>query len=194
MTRPTRSGDVPSAVDDCATAVNESWQLRARQSNSDASAPEITLRELRYGSDDYKQTLQLRHRILRAPLGLDLFQENLSVEIHQRHFSLWQLPDILLACLVIVPTAPACVKLRQMAVSDQHQRRGLGQQLVSEVERALLRDGVELIELHARVSAVPFYQSCGYQTVGETFIEVGIPHQRMNKVLGHVSAVDVSAV
>jgi len=190
MTRPTRPADLPSAVDDCATAVNESWRQRKIPGASGAALPEISLRELRYGTDDYKQTLQLRHRILRAPLGLDLFQENLTVEVHQRHFSLWQTagspPDTLLACLVIVPIAPACVKLRQMAVSDRHQRRGLGQQLVTQVEAVLAREGVALIELHARVSAVPFYQSCGYQCVGDIFTEVGIPHQRMSKVLAPV--------
>jgi predicted GNAT family N-acyltransferase len=142
----------------------------------------VSLRETPFGSDHYKQSLQLRHRILRAPLGLDLFAEDLGVEQQQRHFSLWQEKN-LLACLVIVPVSASAVKLRQMAVNDQYQRRGYGQQLIASVESVLTNEGIGRIELHARVRAIPFYQACGYHTVGEIYTEVGIPHQTMVKSL-----------
>jgi predicted GNAT family N-acyltransferase len=35
--------------------------------------------------------------------------------------------------------------------------------------------------LHARESAVPFYERLGYERVGERFEEVSIPHWRMRK-------------
>lgn len=142
----------------------------------------IEVRETPFGSAAYVQTLQLRHRILRVPLGLDLFAENLAAEKDHRHFSLWQ-DNSLLACLVIVPLSERKVKLRQMAVNDQYQRRGFGQQLVARVEKQLASEGVNQIELHARVTALPFYLRSGYQSVGEIFIEVGIPHQEMIKML-----------
>jgi len=142
----------------------------------------IEFRETPFGSADYNRTLQLRHRILRAPLGLDLFAENLAAEKEHRHFSLWQ-DNNLLACLVIVPLSEGKVKLRQMAVNDQYQRRGFGQQLVARVENQLACEGVQQIELHARVTALPFYQRSGYQAVGEVFVEVSIPHQEMVKTL-----------
>jgi predicted GNAT family N-acyltransferase len=142
----------------------------------------VLLRETPYGSDHYSQSLQLRHKILRAPLGLDLFAEDLGIEQHQRHFSLWQDKN-LLACLVIVPLSCSAVKLRQMAVNDQYQRRGYGQQLIAEVEAVLKHNGISHVELHARVSAIAFYQSCGYHCVGEIYTEVGILHQTMIKTL-----------
>lgn len=189
-----------SAVDDCAQAISESWQRRSNNSLPDQHTDKnpvlpagFEFREVTYGSDEYKITLELRHRILREPLGLDLWHENLSVEINQRHFTLWhrdklmagddQKKAVLVACLVIVPLQPDCVKLRQMAVNRQFQRQGLGQLLIRTAEDILITEGVQLIELHARETAVAFYQGSGYQRVGPAFVEVGLAHQRMTKQL-----------
>lgn len=190
-----------SAVDDCAQAVQESWQKKTAALQPSPAPKSLMLtaeRELRetvYGSDAYKTTLELRHRVLREPLGLNLWHENLSVEVNQRHFSLWQSAepgrqagDILLACVVITPLAKGCVKLRQMAVNPDYQRQGLGQLLITKVEKILLADGIGLIELHARVSAEAFYKNCGYTPVGEIFTEVGIAHRCMTKIINPVIA------
>jgi predicted GNAT family N-acyltransferase len=193
------STPIPSAVDDCAQVVQEHWQRRA------ASLPEpvtekahtvsevFEFREIVYGSDEYKTTLALRHQILREPLGLNLWHENLSVEIDQRHFTLWQRAGSLtgsdnnsaqlLACVVIVPKGQGWVKLRQMAVNSRFQRRGLGQRLIAAVEEILFNEGVKQIELSARASAVAFYEASHYACEGPAYVEVGLPHQRMTKML-----------
>jgi predicted GNAT family N-acyltransferase len=183
----------PSAVDDCAKVVNESWQRRAASvGNNKVTRPSASreFREIAYGSEAYKQTLELRHRVLRAPLGLDLWAENLAAETSQRHFSIWAVDrktETLLACVVIVPLADALVKLRQMAVDPQYQRQNLGQQLIAGVEKILLSEGVKQIELHARISAQPFYTACGYEAAGEIFTEVGIDHRCMIKIINPAS-------
>lgn len=188
-----------SAVDDCAQVIQESWQRRAA-SVADrsvdqhlASSALFEVREVMYGSEAYKTTLALRHQILREPLGLNLWHENLSVEIDQRHFTLWQRGASLngrsdnkaelLACVVIVPKCRGWVKLRQMAVNSRFQRRGLGQRLIAAVEDILVNEGVEQIELSARESAVAFYQASHYVCEGPAYVEVGLPHQRMIKML-----------
>lgn len=188
-----------STVDDCAQVIQESWQRRAASVKDHGAGQRLALsemfefREIVYGSADYKTTLALRHQILREPLGLNLWHENLSVEIDQRHFTLWQRTGSLggcgdntaelLACVVIVPKSPGRVKLRQMAVNTRHQRRGLGQRLIAAVEDILLNQGVRHIELSARETAIAFYQACGYEREGPAYIEIGLPHQRMIKTL-----------
>jgi predicted GNAT family N-acyltransferase len=37
--------------------------------------------------------------------------------------------------------------------------------------------------VHARDVAVGFYERLGYQSVGEPFVEIGLPHQTMEKEL-----------
>jgi predicted GNAT family N-acyltransferase len=188
-----------SAVDDCAQVIQESWQQRAASVADRSADPHpassalFEVREVSYGSEEYKTTLALRHQILREPLGLNLWHENLSVEIDQRHFTLWQQGASLdgrsdnkaelLACVVIVPKRRGWVKLRQMAVNNRFQRRGLGQRLIAAVEDRLINEGVEHIELSARASAVAFYQASHYACEGPAYVEVGLPHQRMIKML-----------
>ena len=188
-----------SAVDDCAQVIQESWQRRAASVKDHGAEQRLALsemfefREIVYGSADYKTTLALRHQILREPLGLNLWHENLSVEIDQRHFTLWQRTGSLtgrddnnaelLACVVIVPKSQGCVKLRQMAVNSRFQRRGLGQRLIAAVEYILVNEGVKQIELSARESAVAFYQASHYACEGSAYVEVGLPHRRMIKML-----------
>jgi predicted GNAT family N-acyltransferase len=46
-----------------------------------------------------------------------------------------------------------------------------------------LEKGVKLMHCNARKTAVPFYLQLGFETVGEEFEEVGIPHFRMQKTI-----------
>jgi predicted GNAT family N-acyltransferase len=43
--------------------------------------------------------------------------------------------------------------------------------------------GYKKLSMHARKSAIGFYQKLGYEIVGEEFEEVTIPHYEMQKTL-----------
>ena len=73
--------------------------------------------------------------------------------------------------------------MRQVAVASTWQGKGIGSMLVAESEKTASRLGFSLITLHARESAVPFYERLGYGRVGERFEEVTIPHFKMEKML-----------
>ncbi|MDT8428883.1 MAG: GNAT family N-acetyltransferase [Pseudomonadales bacterium] len=145
--------------------------------------------QIEYGSPHYQAACTLRQDILRTPLGLTLDPEELALESAHWHFGLFTPESRLVACLCIVPltvplTAPltkARVKLRQMAIAEEFQHQGLGRQLIAATEQFLRAKGIGSIELHARHSAVAFYHKLGYRETGPGFIEVGIPHQKMEK-------------
>jgi predicted GNAT family N-acyltransferase len=139
--------------------------------------------ELEYGGTGYHRALELRHAVLRKPLGLDLFKEPISGEAENRHFGI-ERDGELLACLMCVPIGTGSIQIRQMAVREDRQGSGLGRRLMEAVEVRLRAEGTRLLVLNARVPAVGFYEKLGYQPIGERFIEVGIPHQRMEKPLG----------
>ncbi|OAB58378.1 hypothetical protein AY600_18895 [Phormidium willei BDU 130791] len=137
-------------------------------------------------SQFYQQSLTLRDQVLRQPLGLSIGEENLESETHQRHFGIIQLSEkrnSFLACVVIVPKTQDRVKLRQMAVLPEVQKQGVGTFLIREVEEYLKQHHIRTINLAARVSAIGFYQKLGYQSISPEFIEVGIPHQTLEKRL-----------
>jgi predicted GNAT family N-acyltransferase len=70
-----------------------------------------------------------------------------------------------------------------MAVEPSYQGTGTGKALLENAEYVASRSGFRKIILHARKGAVAFYKQAGYSTVGKPFIEVTIPHFRMEKFL-----------
>ena len=124
--------------------------------------------------------IELRHRVLRAPLGLTFTADELDAEAEQRHFA-GLLERQLIATVSVTQLPEGGVKLRQMVVDPDFQRRGWGRALLQEVERQLAEHGHRKLSLHARETAVGFYAAAGYLHEGETFEEVGLPHRRMIK-------------
>ena len=143
----------------------------------------MNLRPIQFDSTDYQAALHLRQQVLRAPLGLNLADENLEAEREQQHFGVFDDNGILLACVIAAPLSPSLVKVRQMAVATAYQRQGLGRTLLGGVEAILLGGGVATLTLHVRWSSVGFYRRLGYATHGERFIEIGLPHVEMRKQL-----------
>lgn len=136
--------------------------------------------EIEFGSALYKAELNLRDRLLRIPLGLDIQSDDLAAEQEYRHFGILQ-DNNLVACLVAVPRDPGQMQLRQIAVEEYLQGQGVGRMLMLNVEAVLAEAGVDYLVLNSRDTAVGFYQRLGYEPVGEGFVEVGIPHRRMEK-------------
>ena len=143
----------------------------------------MIFRQINFGSEDYRQECRLRNEVLRVPIGLNLFDEDLRPEQWQSHFGLFDQSGALIACVIVVPLSSSEVKIRQMAVSPAHQRQGHGRRIMRLVEEHLANTGINRISMHARVTAVAFYGSLGYLTKGHQFIEVGIPHVEMEKTL-----------
>jgi predicted GNAT family N-acyltransferase len=81
------------------------------------------------------------------------------------------------------PKENGAIKMRQVAVSEQYQSKGLGSVLVKESEVFCKDKGFEKIVLNARDTAVKFYKRLDYTPEGELFTEVGIAHLKMYKSL-----------
>ncbi len=137
-----------------------------------------------YGTDAYKETLEMRDLILRKPLGLIFTEAQLATEKEQIHIACYDEAENLVGCLVLVKGAEGKrIKMRQVAVAQAKQRKGIGQQMVLFAEKYGQKNGFEIMYCHARKTAVPFYEKLNYYTVGDEFEEVTIPHYKMEKVL-----------
>lgn len=142
----------------------------------------MQIQEIPYRSNKYQQVVELRNQLLRLPLGLDLLSEDLSVESKYIHFAT-VVSDQVVACVQAVPASEDRVKLRQMAVAVDYQGQGVGRQLLEAVECLLRQRGVKVLELDARKEVIGFYEKLGYTCIGEEFVSVTIPHQRMSKTI-----------
>jgi renalase len=136
-----------------------------------------------FASSLYASALSLRNDVLRFPLGRSLDKVDTQGEKEQLHFGITGNESELIACLCVRNISESHYKIRQMAVSAKFQGAGLGSRLMRYVEREMVRRGALEISLHARESAIIFYEKLGYNCVGESFDEVGIPHIKMQKII-----------
>ena len=143
----------------------------------------MLFKEIAFGTDEYRGECRLREEVLRRPLGLSLSPEDLAGEESQLHFGLFEPYDNLVACVIAAPLSPTSARIRQMAVAPAHQGKGIGQRIMLEMEKSLRARGYKSFELDARVTAVGFYEKLGYTAVGDEFMEVTVPHFRMEKVV-----------
>ena len=118
---------------------------------------------------------------MRIPLRLSLYDEDLSREKDQGHFGLFEDSGRLIACVIAVIHPTDTARIRQMAVRTSHQGQGHGRALVLWLETYLASRNIVQLHLHARISAVGFYEKSGYRRQGPEFFEVGLPHVRMEK-------------
>jgi N-acetylglutamate synthase-like GNAT family acetyltransferase len=123
----------------------------------------------------------LREAILRQPIGLSLKNEDLSADALNTIF-IAQQSDKVIGCVMLYPIADEeKIKLRQMAVHEEWQGKGIGKKLVDAAEQYAKEIGYSAIILHARTVAEGFYKNLGYYTTSSEFTEVGIPHVVMEK-------------
>lgn len=142
----------------------------------------MVVREIEYLSDDYQASLKLRNTVLREPIGLKFTDQDLKNEKEVFHIACF-LPknNKLIGACFLVPNTEATMQLRQMAVSPDYQKIGIGSEIISFAEEFARKKGYNYMYLHARKEAVNFYKKIGYELESDEFIEVGIPHYEMLK-------------
>lgn len=142
----------------------------------------IDYREIIWQSTAYQAELELRQDILRRPLGLDLYQEDLEAEKQDTHIGAF-CGETLVGTLLIKAPHDGQVQLRQAAVWAEYREQGIGTGMFQFAEALCSARGHWLLWLNARRTAEKFYLRLGYRRTGEEFLELGIPHVRMEKRL-----------
>lgn len=142
----------------------------------------MALKQIDHGSKEYQQMVNLRNEILRFPLGLSLSADELATEKDDILIGAFD-EDKMLACCMLTRADDKSLRLRQMAVQNNLQGKGIGASMMNFAETVSRDKGYKKLIMHARESAVGFYEKLGYKLVGNRFIEVTIPHFIMEKVL-----------
>lgn len=142
----------------------------------------MAIRIIDHGTKEYQQMINLRHMVLRKPLGLDFSKEELEKEKNDILIGCFD-DDKLEGCCMLTDIGNKVVRLRQMAVLSGLQGKGLGRVLMQFAENIARDRGFRTLSMHARKTAVGFYEKLGYRITGEEFVEVTIPHFVMEKAL-----------
>jgi predicted N-acetyltransferase YhbS len=142
----------------------------------------MALKLIDYGSPEYEQMLRLRNELLRKPLGLSFNPQELEKEKDDVLMGAFE-DDRLLGCCLLTRVDARILRLRQMAVPNNLQGKGIGRALMVFAENIARDMGYRILMMHARVTATGFYEKLGYVKKEGQFIEVTIPHVIMEKSL-----------
>lgn len=142
----------------------------------------MAIKIIDHGSPEYQQMVDLRYQLLRKPLGLSFTQEELDAESGEILIGCFE-DEKLEGCCMLTQSDPKTVRLRQMAVLSGLQGKGIGRVLMSFAENIARDRGYKRLTMHARTTAIGFYEKLGYSVCGEEFMEVTIPHMEMAKDL-----------
>ena len=142
----------------------------------------MALKILDHGSVEYRQMVKLRDDMLRKPLGLGFTPQELDNEKDNMLIGAFEDEDML-GCCMLVEENTDTVRLRQMAVLNDLQGKGIGRALMNFAENLARDRGYKTLSMHARKNAVGFYEKMGYKIASDEFTEVKIPHFVMEKRL-----------
>jgi predicted GNAT family N-acyltransferase len=71
----------------------------------------------------------------------------------------------------------------RMAVLKDWRGRGIGSAILEALIRVAQERGTSYVALSAQVQAAPFYRAHGFVPEGEEYLEAGIRHQAMRRIL-----------
>ncbi len=141
----------------------------------------MKLQTVKYLSNEYQSICTLRDEVLRKPIGLRLTEEDKLKDSGDILFGCFE-GNTAIGCCILSKIDESTGKLRQMAVSNDFQGKGIGRIVLQYAEQYAWNHGYTTLTMHARKSALDFYKKEGYIASGEEFTEVGIPHFEMKKM------------
>ena len=126
------------------------------------------LKPIIYGSPAYDATLALRNKVMRVPLGLNIYNEDFSCEANSDIIGIFE-GETLLATGVMSHSGTV-YKIEYLCVDTDLQSGGLGGIMLEHFVESARQAGAKKVTLDARVKAQKFYERHGFTAVGEIFI------------------------
>ena len=142
----------------------------------------MALKQIDHGTNEYLQMVQLRDQVLRRPLGLSFSHDELAREKDDILIACMDDGDML-GCCILTRIDNDTMRIRQMAVPDKLHGKGIGASIMSFAETLAKDKGYRTMTMHARDTAIGFYEKFGYKIKGQQFREVNLPHHIMEKRL-----------
>ena len=125
---------------------------------------------------------ELRWRVLRMPWGQPSGSERDELGAAATHVAGFDEVKRLVCVGRLHAVETGVGQFRYMAVEESLRGLGLGQAVLDELERLAKRQGISVIVLDARESAVGFYRRNGYEAVGEGHVLFDeVRHSKMKK-------------
>lgn len=143
---------------------------------------DIEMRSIEYGTDDYEISIDIRNEAFRKPWGMDIRDENLSVDKEMDMYGAY-LNDTMIATVFLTEDDKDTARVKNVAILEEYRKLGLGRFLMDFIEDKAREKGYTKVNLMGRVSVEGFYHKLDYETLSEPFDYQTIPHIEMTKEL-----------
>lgn len=130
---------------------------------------------------ELREALGLRDRVFCGEQGVSAAAERDGRDPDALHLVAVEDARVVGTCRLLF--APHSVFLGRLAVEPHRRRRGIGAELLREAAERARAAGVARIGLHAQLDVLELYTGLGYVELGEPFVQEGIDHVTMEKVL-----------
>jgi N-acetylglutamate synthase-like GNAT family acetyltransferase len=117
--------------------------------------------------DDFKAYYELRYKVLRQPWGLPRGSEKDDYEPISQHFmAVNEETGELLGCVKLFEKEASVAWVSHLAVSDKHQREGIGKMMLAHVEALARSQGFTRIGCLSRLNTTDYFEKAGYIVSG----------------------------
>ena len=145
-----------------------------------ASPPTVALRRARDAAERSAAT-ELRIRVFCDEQGVSREDEIDGRDGDAVHLVALERGAVVGTCRLLFD-GTTC-KLGRLVVERDARRRGIGGRLLALAEAEARAAGAERIVLNAQTRARGVYRAAGYEEAGDTFMQAGIEHIRMERPL-----------
>jgi predicted GNAT family N-acyltransferase len=135
------------------------------------------------GPADWPGIVALRTRVFVDEQGVPPEIEQDAADATAVHGVAHDAAGVLVATGRLLLRDDGTAAIGRMATDASARGRGFGAAVLRVLQDEARRRGAREVELHAQVTARPFYERAGYRAVGAEYAEAGIRHVTMRRPL-----------
>lgn len=132
-------------------------------------------------SREYEDSVALRNKILREPLGLKLEQNQLSAETKDNYYHIGFMINEEVVGILVLKKYTTKFQIFQIAVKEKLQKSGIGRRLVKIGEEIVSENKINEIIVFSRLESIEFYLKLGYISTGLESEIIGLNHLKLFK-------------
>lgn len=132
--------------------------------------------------NEFEKYYFARWEILRKPWNQPLGSEKAEDDSKAIHGMLVDKEDCVIAVSRLHYNTTEEAQIRYMGVLEEYRGKGYGMQLLMELEKIAIKQGIKRLMLHSRYNAIPFYKKANYVIAKKSYLLFGeIQHFEMVK-------------
>ncbi|MGL4337827.1 MAG: GNAT family N-acetyltransferase [Turicibacter sp.] len=130
-----------------------------------------------YEQKHFADAFRIRTNVFVGEQGVPANEEIDELDGFVPIFVAYSKEEVALGTARVIVTNEGLGKIGRVAVDKAHRRKGVGQLLMRETITYIEKEtNANAIKLSAQLSAIPFYESLGFESYGETYLDAGIEH------------------